>query len=551
MVYDWFQRTSVPEGQSGDQPEREPGPPPAPQEADAGAPQASPAVPGSPAPTAGVDSEALEWARQAYARLKAQQEATRQQAQASSPHSASAPATPAAVEGSEPANPELSPSQPELGSLDSPPAQEDERPEPAPAVGVPTDLPAAGPAPGMSLLEQAAAQRAERQRELLVRAIEEPAPPGPAAPGTWSATIAGEAAVVAPVPAPQTPASAADAEPQLGAFDADFTWSAEVLAAQGRRADQVSLEEIDWLGRLRRGLEKTRRNFVTQLLTNLGDDPLTPEVLDELETLLLRADVGVKATDQALGALRERLNVEVVDPSEGIRFLKDQLKELLEAPIRASGSALLAPQRDRLNVWLLVGVNGVGKTTTLGKLANLATRSGYSCLIAAADTFRAAAVEQVRVWGDRSGVTVVSNPSANADPAAVVFDAIGAAQSKGLDLVLVDTAGRLQTKHNLMEELAKVRRIVDRLAPEAAVESLLVLDASQGQNGLRQAMAFAKAAGLTGVVLTKLDGSARGGVALAVASEAGLPIRFIGAGEGIRDLRPFNSFEFIEALLDG
>ena len=568
MVFDWFQRTSVPEGQSGDQPELEPGPPPAPQAADApapepseslglsetvapsppeappgadaGAPQASPAVPASPAPMAGVDSEALEWARQAYARLKAQQEATRQQAQArpaepapqeplSPEPSAAAPATPAAVEAPE-------------------------RPEPAPAVGVPTDQPAASPAPGLSLLEQAAAQRAERQRELLARAIEEPAPPvppgappGPSAPGAWSATIAG----AAPVPAPQTPATAADAEPQLGAFDADFTWSAEVLAAQGRRADQVSLEEIDWLGRLRRGLEKTRRNFVTQLLTNLGDDPLTPEVLDELETLLLRADVGVKATDQALGALRERLNVEVVDPSEGIRFLKDQLKELLEAPIRASGSPLLAPQRDRLNVWLLVGVNGVGKTTTLGKLANLATRSGYSCLIAAADTFRAAAVEQVRVWGDRSGVTVVSNPSANADPAAVVFDAIGAAQSKGLDLVLVDTAGRLQTKHNLMEELAKVRRIVDRLAPEAAVESLLVLDASQGQNGLRQAMAFAKAAGLTGVVLTKLDGSARGGVALAVASEAGLPIRFIGAGEGIRDLRPFNSFEFIEALLDG
>ena len=641
MVFDWFQRTSVPQGPSGDQPERDPGPPPAPPEAgapapepseslglsqpvsaappeappgaDAGAPQASPAIPASPAPMAGVDSEALEWARQAYARLKAQQEATRQQAaQASSPEPAhpepvspeppaaaepaSAPATPSAVEapaapthaqpwqadqpapgpqpsapeqpepsaqrpaepqpgpvpqGSEPANPEPSLSQPELGSLDALPARE---PEPAPAVGVPTDQPAASPAPGLSLLEQAAAQRAERQRELLARAIEEPAPPGslggppgPAVPGAWSATIAG----AAPVPAPQAPATTADAEPQLGAFDADFTWSAEVLAAQGRRADQVSLEEIDWLGRLRRGLEKTRRNFVTQLLTNLGDDPLTPEVLDELETLLLRADVGVKATDQALGALRERLNVEVVDPSEGIRFLKDQLKDLLEAPIRASGSALLAPQRDRLNVWLLVGVNGVGKTTTLGKLANLATRSGYSCLIAAADTFRAAAVEQVRVWGDRSGVTVVSNPSANADPAAVVFDAIGAAQSKGLDLVLVDTAGRLQTKHNLMEELAKVRRIVDRLAPEAAVESLLVLDASQGQNGLRQAMAFAKAAGLTGVVLTKLDGSARGGVALAVASEAGLPIRFIGAGEGIRDLRPFNSFEFIEALLDG
>jgi fused signal recognition particle receptor len=210
---------------------------------------------------------------------------------------------------------------------------------------------------------------------------------------------------------------------------------------------------------------------------------------------------------------------------------------------------LLAPQKGRLNVWLMVGVNGVGKTTTLGKLANLAVRSGYSCLIAAADTFRAAAVQQVQVWGERSGVPVIANPSANADPAAVVYDAIGAAQAHGTELVLVDTAGRLQTKHNLMEELAKVRRIVDKLAPAAAVESLLVLDASQGQNGLRQAMAFASAAGLTGVVVTKLDGSARGGVALAVASEAGLPIRFIGAGEGIRDLRPFNSFEFVEALL--
>jgi fused signal recognition particle receptor len=286
-------------------------------------------------------------------------------------------------------------------------------------------------------------------------------------------------------------------------------------------------------------------------LENLGDDPLTPEVLDELETLLLRADAGVQATDQVLEALRQRMNEEVVDPVEGIRFLKDQLRGLLDAPIKASGVPLLAPERGRLNIWLMVGVNGVGKTTTLGKLANLAVRSGYSALIAAADTFRAAAVQQVEVWGERSDVPVVSNPSSNADPAAVVFDAIGSARSRETDLLLVDTAGRLQTKHNLMEELQKVRKIIDRLAPEANVESLLVLDASQGQNGLRQAMAFAKAAGLTGVVVTKLDGTARGGVALAVSSEAGLPIRFIGAGEGIRDLRPFNSFEFVEALLAG
>ena len=358
----------------------------------------------------------------------------------------------------------------------------------------------------LSLLEQAAAQRAERQQAITA------------------------------LDAPEL------AEPSLGDFDTTFTWSAEVLAAQGKRVDQVSLEEIDWLARLRQGLEKTRQGLVTQLLDNLGDDPLTPEVVDGLETTLLRADVGVEATDRALGALRQRLNQEVVDPAEGLRFLKEQLRAILDQPIEASGQPLLAPRREQLNVWLLVGVNGVGKTTTLGKLANLAVRSGYSCLIAAADTFRAAAVQQVQVWGERSQVPVISNPSANADPAAVVYDAIGAAQAKGTELVLVDTAGRLQTKHNLMEELSKVRRIVDKLAPEAVVESLLVLDASQGQNGLRQAMAFAKAAGLTGVVLTKLDGSARGGVALAVASEARLPIRFIGAGEGIRDLRPFNSF---------
>jgi fused signal recognition particle receptor len=397
-------------------------------------------------------------------------------------------------------------------------------------------------------LEQAAAQRQQRLQELTAQESLAASEALAAPVGLPAAAVTAASAPGTAVPRTAVPATAGD-DPQLGDFDDTFTWSAEVLAAQGRSVDQVSIEEIDWLGRLRRGLEKTRRGFVTQLLDTLGDDPLTPEVIDDLETTLLRADVGVQATDQVLAALRQRLNEEVVDPAEGLRFLKEQLRGLLEAPITASGRELLVPERGRLNVWLLVGVNGVGKTTTLGKLANLAVRSGYSCLIAAADTFRAAAVQQVSVWGERSGVAVISNPTANADPAAVVYDAIGAAQAKGCELVLVDTAGRLQTKNNLMEELAKVRRIVDKLAPEAAVESLLVLDASQGQNGLKQAMAFAQAAGLTGVVLTKLDGSARGGVALAVASEAKLPIRFIGAGETIRDLRPFNSFEFVEALL--
>ena len=466
-------------------------------------PTPTPSPEPTPEPTAesvatSPEDEAMAWAREAYARLKAQQ------AQASEDEP-SPTSTPLPI-----------------------PSPEPEPPLPTP---VPEPLPSPTPSQGLSLLEQAAAQRQLRQQDLDARALEPEPTPTPISPPVQTAEVSDE--------------------PSLGDFDEDFTWSAEVLAAQGRRVDDISLEEIDWLGRLRRGLEKTRQGFVSGLLENLGDDPLTPEVLDDLETLLLRADAGVQATDQVLDALRQRMNVEVVDPAEGIRFLKEQLRGLLDAPIAASGAQLLAPERERLNIWLMVGVNGVGKTTTLGKLANLAVRSGYSALIAAADTFRAAAVQQVQVWGERSDVPVVSNPSNNADPAAVVFDAIGSARSRGTDLLLVDTAGRLQTKHNLMEELQKVRKIIDRLAPEAKVESLLILDASQGQNGLRQAMAFAEAAGLTGVVITKLDGTARGGVALAVSSEAGLPIRFIGAGEGIRDLRPFNSYEFVEALLAG
>ena len=495
MVYDWFNRGGT----------EQPAPTPSPESTPEPSQDSSihPDPEPTPDPTTesvapSPEDEALAWAREAYARLKAQQ------AQDSTPLP-----TPA---------PEPEPAEVEQVSV---------VPDPPVATSPPEPIPTPTPSQGLSLLEQAAAERQQRQQDQDARALE-----------------------AEPTPSPVETANVSD-EPILGDFDEDFTWSAEVLAAQGRRVDDISLEEIDWLGRLRRGLEKTRQGFVSGLLDNLGDDPLTPEVLDDLETLLLRADAGVQATDQVLDALRQRMNVEVVDPAEGIRFLKEQLRGLLDAPIEASGAQMLAPERDQLNIWLMVGVNGVGKTTTLGKLANLAVRSGYSALIAAADTFRAAAVQQVQVWGERSDVPVVSNPSNNADPAAVVFDAIGAARSRGTDLLLVDTAGRLQTKHNLMEELQKVRKIIDRLAPEAKVESLLILDASQGQNGLRQAMAFAEAAGLTGVVITKLDGTARGGVALAVSSEAGLPIRFIGAGEGIRDLRPFNSYEFVEALLAG
>jgi len=338
-------------------------------------------------------------------------------------------------------------------------------------------------------------------------------------------------------------------EPELGDFDDNFTWSAMVLAAQGKKINQISIDEIDWLTKLRRGLEETRKGFVTELLDKLGDDPLTPESLDDLETLLIRADVGIDSTDKVIGSLRKKLNEEVVGGEEGIKFLKKELKLIIDKPIKNSGIDLLVPQKGKLNVWLLVGVNGVGKTTTLGKLAYLSSRSNYKTLIAAADTFRAAAVEQLKVWGERSNVDVISNQSKNADPAAVVFDAINSAITRNSDLLLVDTAGRLQTKNNLMDELAKIKKIIDKKVPDAIIESLLVLDASQGQNGLKQAKSFAKSANLSGAIITKLDGTSRGGVSLAISEEVNLPIRFIGAGEGIRDLRPFNSFEFVEALL--
>ena len=341
--------------------------------------------------------------------------------------------------------------------------------------------------------------------------------------------------------------SEATAIPDL-AFDEGFLWSTEILAAQGRRPQDVSIEEITWLKKLRQGLDKTRRNIVNQLKAIVGQGPLNQAAVMEIEALLLQADVGVEATDYIITALQNQLRKEALPPDAAIAYLKKILQEMLDRPLQLH-NAIFAPEKDTLNIWLITGVNGAGKTTTIGKIAHISQKSGYNCLIAAADTFRAAAVEQVKVWGARSGIEVIANPGKNTDPAAVVFDAIAAASSRGTELLLIDTAGRLQNKKNLMDELSKIRRIIDKKAGNAKVESLLVLDATLGQNGLRQAEVFAQAAQLSGVVLTKLDGTAKGGVALAVVQQLNLPIRFIGAGEGIEDLRPFSSYEFVEALL--
>lgn len=353
------------------------------------------------------------------------------------------------------------------------------------------------------------------------------------------------------LPAPPTPPVPQKLDRKsLLAFDAEFLWSAQVLAQQGRKAEDISAEEITWLNRLRQGLGKTRLNFVNQLKSLVGLGPLGTEAIEEIENLLLQADVGVTATEKIINALQNKLRQEVLPPEAGIAYLKQLLKDILDTPL-VDRPPQLIPVKNQLNIWLITGVNGAGKTTTIGKLAKLAVKSGYSTLIAGADTFRAAAVEQVRTWGDRSGVEVIANPSANADPAAVVFDAITSAQAKGTELLLVDTAGRLQNKKNLMEELSKIRKIIDKKAQGSIVESLLVLDATLGQNGLSQAQIFSQSAGVGGIILTKLDGTARGGVAIAVVQQLNLPIRFLGAGEGIDDLRPFSSYEFVEALLSG
>ena len=393
--------------------------------------------------------------------------------------------------------------------------------EPLPEVAISETLPASVP-----FWAQSEADREARLERLRATAIEPEQPP---------------AAVQPPPITEESPAFA---------LDEGFLWSTEVLAAQGRRAEDITLEEITWLKRLRQGLDKTRRGLINQLKAIVGQGPLNQDAVTEIESLLLQADAGVEATDKIIAALQAKLREEVLPPEQAIAYLKKLLRELLDSPLQ-SHDPVFVPEKDKLNIWLITGVNGAGKTTTIGKLSHIAQKSGYRCLIAAADTFRAAAVEQVKVWGQRSGVDVISNPGQNTDPAAVVFDGIVAAQARGTELLLVDTAGRLQNKKNLMDELTKIRRIIDKKAGGAKVESLLVLDATLGQNGLRQARVFSEAAQLSGVVLTKLDGTAKGGVALAVVEELGLPIRFIGAGEGIEDLRPFSSYEFVEALISG
>lgn len=297
------------------------------------------------------------------------------------------------------------------------------------------------------------------------------------------------------------------------------------------------------LERLRAGLRRTG-NGLGQLF--LGRKQIDDDLLDELETLLLMADVGVDATRSIIDDLTARLKRNELADTEALRLaLREDMLRILEPVARP----LKLPAQDSPVVLLTVGVNGAGKTTTIGKLAARLKDQGHGVLLAAGDTFRAAAVEQLQTWGKRTGVPVISQPTGS-DSASVVFDAHQSAVARGVDVMIADTAGRLHTQNNLMEELRKIHRVLGKQDARAPHEVLLVLDAGTGQNALAQAEQFQQAVSVTGLVLTKLDGTAKGGVIFAMAKRFGLPVYFIGVGEGVDDLRPFDAEAFVDALLD-
>ncbi|MCA1770778.1 MAG: signal recognition particle-docking protein FtsY [Halomonas sp.] len=310
----------------------------------------------------------------------------------------------------------------------------------------------------------------------------------------------------------------------------------------------VAGEKTGWFSRIKAGLGKTRANLTDGLADLfLGKKQIDDDLMEDLETQLLLADVGIEATTEIIDRLTERVSRKELQDSEALyRALQEELSVMLE-PV--SQPLVLPPKGEGPFVILVVGVNGAGKTTTIGKLTQRFQREGRSVMLAAGDTFRAAAVEQLKVWGERNKVPVIAQHT-GADSASVIFDAVAAAKARGIDVLIADTAGRLHNKSHLMEELKKVHRVMGKLDASAPHEVMLVLDAGTGQNALAQASTFNEAVPITGVTLTKLDGTAKGGIIFALAKQMTTPIRFIGVGESLDDLRPFVAREFVDALFD-
>lgn len=301
---------------------------------------------------------------------------------------------------------------------------------------------------------------------------------------------------------------------------------------------------------LNSGLEKTKTGLFSKLARAVaGRSTIDTQVLDDLEEVLITSDVGVETTVKIIERIEARVaRDKYMNTSELQSILRDEIAQLMEESHRSTENFGLDVEEGVPYVIMVVGVNGAGKTTTIGKLAAQLTRAGLNVYIGAADTFRAAAIDQLAVWAERAGATMIRQEMGS-DPASVAFDTLKSAVANKADVVLIDTAGRLHNKVNLMQELSKLRKIIDRETPDAAKETLLVLDATTGQNGLQQAKVFRETAGLTGIILTKLDGTAKGGICVAIAQELGVPVKFVGLGEGIDDLQPFDAKEYVNALI--
>lgn len=294
---------------------------------------------------------------------------------------------------------------------------------------------------------------------------------------------------------------------------------------------------------LREGLKKTRENIASKIDMLFRGRVIDEAALEELGDILLSADVGVRTTEKLIGRLRERMRMDGIDGFEGlIASLKEEMVSIL------SGCDGFVIGEERPYVIMFVGVNGTGKTTTIAKLAYRLKMEGKKVILAAADTFRAAAIDQLRIWAERVGVDMIKHQEGS-DPGAVAYDAVSAAIARGADVVMIDTAGRIHTKGGLMEELKKIKRVVGKSVPSAPHEVILVLDATTGQNALSQARIFKEAVDITGIALTKLDGTAKGGIVMAIKEELGIPIKLVGVGEGLEDLRDFSPEEFVEGIL--
>ena len=314
------------------------------------------------------------------------------------------------------------------------------------------------------------------------------------------------------------------------------------------RKQPEAVESPGLLSRMKQGLNKTRQQLGAGARRLLwGQQQLDPALRDALETLLLSADLGISTSDRLLSALEQDIKNQAPTQEGGVYEL---LQQRLLACLTVH-QQLLNVDRNEAGpfVILMVGVNGAGKTTTIGKLAKQFQAAGHKVMLAAGDTFRAAAVEQLQIWGERNQVPVIAQQT-GADSASVIFDALQAAKARGMDVLIADTAGRLHTQHNLMEELKKIKRVLAKLDPSAPHETMLVLDASIGQNALNQARQFHQAIGVTGVTMTKLDGTAKGGIVFAIANELGIPLRYLGLGEGVDDLRPFDAERFVQAIFN-